>query len=209
MAAKSAARVRTASEPGVVVAFPENLSSHTLPTLSAAHQRAIAISAGDLQVAVKREVVRLVDQFKGDTLSAAKVGLERLRTDELISLPEFNLLSEICEAVFAAQRGKIDLKTAHDRVRCVYDELLLDTGSSPVAIAIASVAAGAYASVSSNDSAPGKMAATRNPNAPDLGMVGGAIIGAGIGGAIGGFVGGGLGAVIGGIVGGVIGKCTQ
>ena len=79
-------------------------------------------------------------------LSETKYGLEQLRAQGQLTAPEFNSLTEICEAVFAAELGKIDIRDAYEMVCGVYDALLVDEQSSPMALAIASVASGALAS---------------------------------------------------------------
>lgn len=182
MPARDVATTRKASEPGRLIPFPENHKGpQTDPALSPAQQ--------------------------GNPLSVTKYGLEKLRAEGQLTLREFNSMSRVCDAVFAAQRGKIDIRTAHATVRRIYDELLVNEASSPMALAIASVASGALASDLGNPLPAGAEAASK-PNGK-IGLVGGMVAGGIIGGAIGGIGGAIIGGVIGGIVGGVAGACTK
>lgn len=208
MPAKNLASAKKASEPGMLLAFPESLKkSEAELALSRAHERTMAIAAGDLHVAVTKEVSRLLTAHNDNPLSVAKYGLEKLRAQGQLTAAEFNSMSEICDAVFAAQRGKINSQTAYATVRGVYDTLLVDEDSSPMALAIASVASGALASDLGGAPAAGKLAASKSNG--DIGLVGGIVAGGIIGGAIGGAGGAIIGGVIGGIVGGVAGACTK
>ncbi|MGC2448779.1 MAG: hypothetical protein WA477_14120 [Candidatus Sulfotelmatobacter sp.] len=208
MSARNVATARKASQPGTVIAFPENLmASGTELGLTPAQQRTMAIAAGDLHIAVRQEVIRLLEEHKNNPLSVAKYGLERLRAEGQLTEQEFISMSQICDAVFAAQRGKIDSGTAYATVRRVYDQLLVDGGSSPMALAIASVASGALASNPGDPRPAAALAASRSNG--DIGLVGGVIVGGIIGGVIGGAGGAIIGGVIGGIVGGVAGACTK
>jgi hypothetical protein len=203
-----ATQAKSAPEMGAVIAFPDRINltnGEYLPILQ--QQRTIAIAAGDLRAKIEREVQRLLDE--GDPLSAIRVGLNRLHSDGAISSRELTLLSSVSDTVFAAQRGKIDVPTALGRVRPIYDELILDNSSSPVALAICSLVSGSYTSALSDQPAPGTMARAASSNKADLGMVGGAVVGGIIGGAIGGFVGFGIGATVGAIAGAVGGKCLS
>jgi len=205
---RNVATARKEPESGVVLAFPERANeAHATLGLSFAQQRSIAISAGDLHTAVKREVARLLEEHKGNPLTVAKYGLEKLRDEGQINAQEFTSLSELCDAVFAAQRGKIDNQTAYGKVRGLYDGLLVDNGSSPMALAIASVASAAFAQALETTPTSGAMAAS-NQNG-SIGLVGGIIAGGVIGAGIGGVGGAIIGGVVGGIVGGIAGACTQ
>jgi hypothetical protein len=208
MSARNIATAKKVSEPGTVIAFPENLAaSRTELGLSPAQQRTMAIAAGDLHIAVRQEVTRLLDEHKSNPLSVAKYGLDRLRAEGQLTEKEFTSMSQICDAVFAAQRGKIDPGTAYGTVRRLYDELLVNESSSPMALAIASVASGALASDLGGQRPGGAVAASKSNG--DIGLVGGVIVGGIIGGVIGGAGGAIIGGVIGGIVGGVAGACTK
>ena len=61
MPAKNLAAAKKASEPGMLLAFPESLKkSEAELALSRAYERTMAIAAGDLHVAVTKEVSRLL-----------------------------------------------------------------------------------------------------------------------------------------------------
>jgi hypothetical protein len=208
MPGKNLFPAKKASEPGTLLAFPESLKkSDAELTLSPAHERTMAIATGDLHIGVTKEVPRLLTTNKDNPLAVAKYGLEKLRMQGQITAAEFDAMAEICEALFGAQRGKIDIQTAFATVRAVYDALLVDEDSSPLALAIASVASGALASDLGRASAPGKLAASKSNG--DIALVGGIAAGGVVGGAIGGVRGAIIGGVIGGIVSGVARACTR
>lgn len=129
----------------------------------------------------------------------------------MITASEVERLSSVCEAVFAAQREKRDKGEAFSEVRAVYQTMLVDMDASPVALAIASIAAGEGAVIGDTkqpDLPEGTIAAIGRSNTVDLGIVGGAIGGAVIGGAIGGLGGAIIGGVVGGIAGGIGTACA-
>jgi len=147
MPVKNLATGTKASEPGMLMAFPESLKkSDAELTLSCAQERTTPIVTGDLQVAGTKGVPGLLAAHKDNPLSETKYGLKQLRAQGQLTAPELNSLTEICEAVFAAERGKIDIRVGYEMVRGIYDALLADEQSSPMALAIASVASGALAS---------------------------------------------------------------
>jgi hypothetical protein len=208
MPARNLVTAKKASESGMPVGFSQALEkSDAELTLSRADEGTTAIASGDHHVAVTKQVSRLLNACKDNPLSKTKYGLEQLRAQGQLTAPEFNSMTEICEAVFAAERGKIDIPAAYEMVRAVYDALLVGEDTSPMALAIASVASGALAS---------NLGATPKTNAPaasrsngDIGLVGGIAAGGIIGGTIAGVGGAIVGGVIGGIVGGVAGACTR
>ena len=208
MPAKNLATAKKASDSGMPVGFPEDFKkSDAELTLSRPHERTTAIATKDLQVTVTKEVSPLLPAHKDKPLSETKYGLEQLRAQGQLTAPEFNSLTEICETVFAAERGKIDIRIAYEMVRGVYDALLVDEDSSPMALAIASVASGALASNLGATPKNNPPAASRSNG--DIGLVGGIAASGIIGGTIGGVGGAIVGGVIGGIVGGVAGGCTK
>jgi hypothetical protein len=204
-----AAPAKSAPEMGAILTFPPNNNfpnGHSF--LDPTHQRTIAIAAGDFRAAVAREVQRLLQE--GDPLSAIKIGLNRLHSGGALNPHELKVMTTIANTVFAAQQGKIDAQTALGRIRPIYDELLLDNSSSPVALTICSLVTGTYTSVLSDQST--SISAAVKPalsNNGDVGILAGAIIGGIVGGALGGFVGFGLGAAIGGTIGGAVGSCIR
>jgi len=208
MPARNPATGTKASEPGMPMAFPESLKkSDAELTLSRAHAHITPIVTGDLHVVGTKEGPGLLTAHKDNSLSETKYGLKQLRAQGQLTAPELNSLTEICEAVFAAERGKIEIRVAYELVRGVYDALLVDEHSSPMALSIASVASGALASNLGTNPKAGAPAASRS--FADIGLVGGIVAGGIIGGAIGGAGAGIIGGVIGGIVGGVAGVCTK
>jgi hypothetical protein len=204
-----AALAKRAPDKGAVLLFPENAHfSDGNSLLDPIHQRTIAMAAGDFRLTVAREVQRLLQE--GDQLSAIKIGLNRLHTDGAINAHELKLMTTVTNTVFSAQGGKIDASTALARVQPIYDELILDQSSSPVALTICSLVTGSFSSALSDQSI--STAANVKPalsNNGDVGMLAGAIIGGIVGGAIGGFAGFGVGAAIGGAIGGAVGSCIR
>ena len=182
MPAKNLAATKK-SEPGMVVTFPEDLkNSDAELSLGRAHERTVAIAAEDLHVASTKEVSQLLIAGKDNPPNSTKCGLEKLRAQGQLTAPEFNSMSEICQAAFAAQGGKIDIQTAYAIVRGVYDALLVDQDSSPMALAIASLASGALAS--DLGATPKTAAPDASRSNGDVGRVSGIIAGGPIGGAI-------------------------
>jgi hypothetical protein len=181
-----------------------------LPYLPDPGDRELAIAAGDYRAAVMREVRRLLAESHGNQFLAAKAGLERLSDAGLITVQDDRALGQICEAVFAAQRGKLGTDDAFGRVRAIYDQMLVDTSTSPVALAIASIASSRRLTSASGEAGlpEGVMAAMSRSDQVDMGIVGGAIGGAVIGGVIGGAGGAIIGGVIGGIAGGIATACA-
>jgi len=167
--------------------------------------RPTAISAGHYRVAVSQEVDRVISESHGNLAQAMEVGLERLKVDGLITPQEQTILGKICELVFESGRGKIKPDEASTQVHTIYSQLLVDSSTSPIALAIASVASsGPIAGPPVTTSASGGVVVELSTSdAIDTAMVGGAIIGAGVGALIGGFP----GAVIGAIIGGAVGGC--
>ena len=174
--------------------------------------KAVGLSAGDLRIAVLSEVDQLLEDSRGNPVEASKAGLGRLQASGLISPQEANRLGKICTLIFEKQRNKVQEGDANAQIRGIYQSLIVDDDPSPVALAIASLAAGAQSTISvgqpSAKSVSAAAAAARGFGA-DVGMVGGAIAGAVIGGAIGGAGGAVIGAVVGGIAGGVAGACAD
>jgi hypothetical protein len=208
MAKSSTARTRNTSRPARGISFSEYTFANR-QSLGVAHQRTIAIATGDLHLAINREIRRLLRENNGDALLVTKIGLDHLLSDGLITSSEVTSLSTICDTVVATHQGKLNSSTASYQVRWLYDQLLADDCSSPIAISITSLVSSAYnlaLSISSSNEAGG---AADNASRPNIGMVGGAIIGGVIGTAMGGHSGAIIGTVVGGIAGGVYGLCSE
>lgn len=172
--------------------------------------RSLAVSAGDYRVSVMREVHRMLAQAGDNQLEAARSGLDRLVADNLITAQDRKHVDLLCADVFSLQRGEMPSDDALAKIRATYDQMLVDTSASPVALAIASIA-----SSGSEPELPADIGLPKNTLAKisrsdkiDMGIVGGAIAGAAIGGAIGGVGGAVTGAVVGGIAGGVATACA-
>lgn len=184
-------------------------SLDSLYTVDAKHSRSIATSAGDFRLVVAREVDRILNERPGNQLKAAGAGLQRLLETKAITAQELKQLTEICQLVFSAQRGKVGAEEASAKIRAIYKELLADANASHVALAIASIAASGPIRTGSVGAGAGKRTAAANrSNTVDAGILGGAIGGAVIGGALGGFGGAVVGAVVGGIVAGIGTACA-
>lgn len=172
--------------------------------------RSLAISAGDYRVSVMREVHRMLAKAGDNQLEAARSGLDRLVADGLVTAQDRRHVDQICADVFSLQRGEMQSDDAFAKIRATYDQMVVDSQTSPVALAIASVA-----SSGSEPELPADVGLPKNTLAKisrsdkiDMGIVGGAIVGAAVGGAIGGAGGAIVGAVVGGIAGGVATACA-
>jgi hypothetical protein len=173
------------------------------------HLRALAISAPTLWVSVLREVHRMLAAHKGNQLKAMVEGLDYLVANGLISTDEHKQLGEICNLVCQTQLGKLDPGKAGDQVRGLFDRMIVDWRSTPVALAIAGIASSHLgASGGARISNSRISARISQSDKIDAGILGGAIAGAGIGGAIGGAGGAVIGAVVGGIAAGVATACA-
>lgn len=163
----------------------------------------VGLSAGDLRSAVLKEVKNYLDASRGNPLAACRSGLDRLIEEKLISREEAAPLAEICKIVFNRQRNKLSIDDASRKIDAIYHPLIVKGDASPVALAIASMAA-------TVELPEGKsLSAAATGHGGDIGMVGGAIGGAVIGGVIGGGPGAVIGAVVGGIAGGIAGACSD
>lgn len=167
-----------------------------------ASARAIAISAGDLSIVVRKEVKKTLESNRNDILRSLNSGLEELVKRDLISAQECDHLKDVCKHLLYSVRGKEDGEEAFLAIRTVYHGMLIDQQSTPAALAIASVANSAF---NLEKSSP----LTITPESTGAGAVVGAVIGGVIGGIVGGGVGAGIGAAIGGAAGAAIGWCNE
>ena len=166
--------------------------------------RTIAISAGDLSVAVRNEVIRIMESNKNTVLPSIIDGLNELLERKLITSKEFEVLKDICELIFKSIRGKIDGEDAFFSIRKYYSSMLIDQNSSPTALAIASISSSVFDFEKSNS-----VSVTIIPGNAGSGAVIGGVFGGIIGGIVGGGLGAGLGAAIGGAAGAAIGWCND
>jgi len=159
--------------------------------------RSLAISAGHLTVAYSAELGRLLVANRGDRRKALAAGFTELTNRKALQPEEATELAAIMEMFFDAPDGK-DPKLA-SRASAYFNKLSLHAGSSPTALAIASV----VTSLTSGAGGEGRTAISTG----DVVFGGfGAAVGAAIGGAIGGPIGAGIGAVAGAAVGECIGR---
>ena len=167
-----------------------------------ASARAIAISAGDLSIVVRKEVKKTLEANRNDILRSLNSGLEELVKRDLIHPQECDNLKDVCKHLLYSIRGKEDCEEAFLAIRAVYHGMLLDQQSSPAALAIASVVNSAF---NLEKSSP----LTITAEATGAGAAVGAVIGGVIGGIVGGVVGAGFGAALGGAAGAAIGWCNE
>jgi hypothetical protein len=187
-----------------------NSALNSMLALESRHSRNVATSAGNFRLTVIQEVGRLLNEHPGNQLNTARAGTQRLLENRLVTAQEAKDLNKICQTVFAAQRGNTAPDVAATKVREIHARLLADAASSPVALAIASIASsGPIRTPDDNPqlSNEGIVALSRGDKI-ELGMVGGSIGGALVGFGIGGGPGAIIGAVVGGIAGGIAGACA-
>jgi len=154
----------------------------------------IGVGASDLQHAVRAEVQRIIRETKGDAVAATKVLLGMLHERHLINDKEVKALSQLATAGHEAGSGKKSAQAAYFEARKVLDTMLASTGTSPVALVLASSAVGSYSITQGSD---GKTAFAKSGGTwEERGAAAGALIGsvwgpggAAIGGAVGGLIG--------------------
>ena len=137
--------------------------------------RAAATSAGDVSVAVRAELARLLAANSGDRRKALPSGFDELVGRKAVSRSEATELAAIADLLFDGP----DTNLAQ-RVRAYYRKLILDPGASPAALAIASVI-NSLLTPSTVSSGELKPQAVSKGNAIFGGF--GAVVGAGIGAA--------------------------
>ena len=90
-----------------------------------------------MRVVILIEVDRILDQVSNNSLSACKAGLKRLGKHGLIGAKEITQLGKICDLVLLGQEGRRARGTRE--IGAIYSSMLLDPGTTPVALAIASL----------------------------------------------------------------------
>ncbi len=176
-------------------------ASHvSIDTTSFPNARAMALSAGDINQAVRRRVGDILTANRNNILKAFPQGLKELVDMGAISANESQTLSKILKLIIDVDRDRADPEDAFLAIRTLYHELIVDQRSTPVALAIAGVASSSF---SLEKNSPLKV----NKIAGAGGAIAGAVTGAGIGFGIGGPIGGAIGGVIGGAVGATVGLC--
>jgi hypothetical protein len=157
--------------------------------------RWLATSAGHLTHAVRAELGRLLVKNGGDRRKALAAGFAELATRKTLHATEAKELAAIMEMFFNAPDGQ-DPKLA-ERASTYFNVLTLDAGSSPAALAIASVISSFTSSTKGTGSRHAHAVSTGDAVFGGFG----AVVGAGIGFGFGGPIGAGIGAVVGAAVG--------
>jgi hypothetical protein len=179
--------------------------------LGPAALRAVATGAGDWSVVVVREVSKILAAERKRRPETLARCVDELRSRDFISDEEAKDLKQIMAAFFNAIRGKTDGGVDHVTILDRYGRLCLDRNASPVAVAIASVAARNVVVPTAAPWTHEKFAAAIKitPGSTGAGALTGAVIGGAIGGAVGGAAGAGLGAMIGAAAGASVGLSNE
>lgn len=169
--------------------------------------RLLAISSGTLRQSLTAEIVKILGENRNNLLSTLKRGIETLLEEGLISKTDVSRLNLVTETVINYERNKLSQQEAFKTIDSTYREMVLDKGTSDLAIAIVSNVN--YLNPNSITIPENTVALAVGVRVPD-GVANGAIGGGLLGGIVGGIItgtatGGVLGGVIGGIVGGVVG----
>ena len=163
-------------------------------------ERVIALSAGDINQAVRKRVSEILARNPKNIAATFKEGFQELVDRGAISAAESQILAKLFRLLLDVTRDRTDPEDAFLEIRTTYHEMIADQGSSAVALAIAGVASSSF---SLDKNSPLKV----NKTAGGFGAGIGALTGAGIGFGIGGPIGGAIGGVIGGAVGATVGLC--
>jgi hypothetical protein len=163
-------------------------------------ERVAALSAGDINLAVRKRVAEILASNRKNVVAAFKEGLKELVDRGAISAAESQTLAKILRLLLDVTRDRTDAEDAFLDIRTTYHKMIADQRSSPVALAIAGVASSSF---SLDKNSPLKV----NKTAGAFGGGIGALVGAGIGVGIGGPIGGVIGGIIGGAVGATVGLC--
>lgn len=184
----------------------KNNNSHTQATFEKlaglSSSREIAISAGELSVAVRNKVDVLLTGNRNNIFEAFKAGMQELLEKDLISAQEFESLQDIFRLFIDAIREKGDIEDAFFAIRKTYNQMLLDQECSTIALAIASVINSSWKFEKSNS-------IKITPETTGSGAAVGAAIGGAMGAGFGGLPGAAVGAAIGAIAGAAIGLCNE
>jgi hypothetical protein len=183
------------------MANPKRRASQvSVDTTSFPNERLVALSAGDINQAIRRRIGEMLSSNRNSILTTFKQGLQELADMGAVSANESQTLNKMFRLVIDVDRDRADAEDAFLAIRTSYHELIVDQRSSAVAVAIAGVASSSF---SLDKNSPLKV----NKVAGAAGAIIGAAVGAGIGFGIGGPLGGAIGGVIGGAVGATVGLC--
>jgi hypothetical protein len=172
--------------------------------------RSWATHAGETAYSFRREIEQLLKEHKGSRRRAINAGVDKLVADQIMTAAEAAEVKQVCELVFKAIKGTVDIAKAAQSVRDTYQKMLADNQSSPVALTVASVANTAFKDADVPKSSHTQLSITMIPEDPVSGAIVGALMGAGAGFAITGGdpVGAVVGAIVGAAVGAAIGACN-
>lgn len=172
------------------------------------------VGVPDLQRAALAEARRFMREAKGDRGVATRLVFDRLVELGWITAEERDVLVRMHQvgapkavpakaAGVAAQRVPVAARAVLE-VQGMYDGLIARRGTSPVALALAAGAAGAFEADAGDD---GTTVVYAKSTRSYQGILGGA--GAIIGGAIGGAPGAAIGGAIGGVIGTIVDDCKD
>lgn len=172
--------------------------------------RSWAINAGETAYSFRREIEQLLKEHKGSRRRAINAGVDKLVAGQIMTASEADEVKQICELVFRAIKGTVDVAKAAQSVRDSYQNMLADNRSSPVALTVASVASAAFKDADEPNSSHTQLKITIIPENPVSGAITGTLMGAAAGLALGGTpLGAGIGAIVGAAVGAAIGACND
>lgn len=170
--------------------------------------RAVARGTGELAVAMRSEIAKVLSKNRGHQLKAIHAGIDQLKKQNLIQADEVSVLKKVCDLTFDIERGKTDRSKGLAGIAAIHQEIMVNHDASPVAIAIVSTIHSTL-QAASRPAGDSQMKAVITPGNPATGAAIGGVIGGVIGGIVGGPLGAGLGAGIGAAAGAVIGLCNE
>ncbi len=173
----------------------------------AAHETGIGIGIGigDLQLATRREVRRLLKEARGNPNRAVILCLKKLVEMNLISQDDLTSLTKLFEIGFRAAKGTTPAEKAYLQCRQIADEMLASGQSSSPALALALAETNSYVSVDDVRGTPTVVYKKSQQSWESRLTAAGAVIG----GALGGGGGAVLGGAIGGVVGAIVDECKK
>ncbi|HQZ00236.1 MAG TPA: hypothetical protein PLQ63_09510 [Propionicimonas sp.] len=174
------------------------------------YTQTIGLGVGDLQHAALAEARRYMREAKGDRAVATKLVFARvadlgwITDDERDVLVKMHSMEADARPSKAGEQRTTVPPSTYFGVRKLYDGLLATGDASPVALALAAGAVGAYEAEPSDD---GTTVVYAKNTRSYQGILGGA--GAIIGGALGGSPGAAIGGAIGGVIGTIVDDCKD
>ncbi len=168
-------------------------------------QKGIGIGIGDLQLATRREVRRLLNESKGNPDRAVILCLKKLVDMEIIAEEDLKSLTRLFEVGFRAAKGKTPAADAYLQCRQIADEMLASGRSSSPALALALAETNSYVAIDDDNGTPTVVYKKSQQSWESRLTAAGAVIG----GALGGGAGAVLGGAVGGVVGGIVDECKS